>query len=167
MRTFLLTRLAPALVTLWVLTLLVLTSAASAQGVDEAPTVNEVASELYCPLCTGMSVDVCPLEVCIDMRRIIAERLEAGEEPEQIKRYFVEQYGQKVLGRPSTEGFHLAAWLIPFVVLVGALGTTAAWLRSRPAARADPRATVPPPKHDDDGDPYSARLERELQRLDE
>lgn len=82
--------------------------AALAQTPEEAVTVNEVAQELYCPLCSGLTVDVCELEVCDDMREVIQERLDAGESTEDIKSYFVEQYGQKVLGKPSTEGFHLS-----------------------------------------------------------
>ncbi|MCB0077690.1 MAG: cytochrome c-type biogenesis protein CcmH [Anaerolineales bacterium] len=149
------------LLALWLLPLLA-PAALQAQGPSEV-TVNDVASELYCPLCSGLTVDVCELEVCGEMRQIIAEKLEAGESPEEIQAYFIEQYGQSVAGKPSTEGFHLTAWLMPFVALLLALGLLAAWLRSRNANHAAPVA-VPSRANSDD---YQAQLDRELRRLDE
>ena len=125
-----------------------------------APTVMSVASELYCPLCAGLTVDVCELEVCADMRETIGEKLAAGETPEQIQAYFVEQYGQKVLAKPATEGFHLTAWLMPFAFLLAALAAVWAWLRSRATPAPAAVRTTP-------STPYDARLERELQRMEE
>ena len=123
------------------------------------PTVNDVAAQLYCPLCQGLTVDVCELQVCDDMRQTISQKLAAGESPEQIQSYFVEQYGQKVVAKPSTEGFHLTAWVMPFLFLLAALAAVVAWLRSRsaPPVRQPVRAASP----------YDERLERELQRLEE
>lgn len=141
--------------------LLLLPGALAAQEPTDAPTVNEVAQELYCPLCSGLTVDVCELEVCGDMREVIAQKLEAGESKEQIKAYFVEQYGQKVVGHPATEGFHLTAWLVPFFALLGAAAVLLVWLRRRPAAPAL-RPIAPTLAPDE-----RARLERELQRLEE
>ncbi|MDQ4077626.1 MAG: cytochrome c-type biogenesis protein CcmH, partial [Chloroflexota bacterium] len=134
----------------------------AAQAPQGEPTVNDVAKELYCPLCAGLTVDVCELEVCDDMRAVIAERLEAGESPQQIKAYFAEQYGQTVLGKPSTEGFHLTAWVMPFFVLVGAALILFAWLRNRADLSPTPTSARVVPSGD-----YDAQLERELQRLDE
>jgi cytochrome c-type biogenesis protein CcmH len=138
--------------------------AASAQAPQDGPTINQVARDLYCPLCTGMTVDVCDLQVCDDMREIIAERLEAGDSPEQIKAYFVEQYGQKVLGKPATDGFHLLAWVLPFIGLAGAAVATTAWMRGR-TREVEESVSLPSP--DGISNEQAARLERELQRLEE
>ncbi|MGH2544987.1 MAG: cytochrome c-type biogenesis protein [Ardenticatenaceae bacterium] len=154
---------ASALLGLVSLLMLLLPLRAAAQGPQDAPTVNDVAQDLYCPLCAGLTVDVCELEVCDDMRAVIADKLAAGESPEQIRAYFVEQYGQKVLGRPAMEGFHLAAWIMPFVALAAAGLVLFGWLRSRAAAPMTSRAVAQPTPADD----YAARLERELQRLEE
>lgn len=132
---------------------------AAAQDPGGTPTVNDVASELYCPLCAGLTVDVCELEVCDDMRGVIAERLAAGESPEQIKEYFVEQYGQKVLAKPATTGFDLTAWLVPFLALAAGAALLVAWLRQRPTV-APSRAPARAPSDEE----YHALLERELRR---
>ncbi|MBA3531691.1 MAG: cytochrome c-type biogenesis protein CcmH [Ardenticatenales bacterium] len=134
-----------------------------AQEPSDTPTVNDVAGDLYCPLCTGQTVDVCALEVCADMRQIIAERLAAGESPEQIKAHFVEQYGPQVLGKPSTEGFHLTAWVIPFIALGGAAMALFLWLRGRPT----PARATHPIGSDPSADAYHAQLDRALERLDD
>jgi cytochrome c-type biogenesis protein CcmH len=127
-------------------------------------TVNDVAEDLYCPLCAGLTVDVCELEVCDDMKEVIAQKIAAGESEEAIQAYFVEQYGQKVVAKPSTSGFDLIAWILPFAAVgLGVIGLTL-WLRSRPTPQPEPIAVRPT---DSTEDPYSAQLERELRRLEE
>lgn len=112
--------------------------------------VNEVAKELYCPLCTGLRLDNCQLKVCDGMKDVIRQKLAAGESKEQIKAYFVEQYGQVVLGVPSKKGFNLLAWVFPFAVLVVAGGwvyyAAQLWARRRVAPVGPPleMADLPP-----------------------
>ena len=136
----------------------------SAHAQEPQPlTVNDVAEDLYCPLCSGLTVDVCDLEVCADMRGIIKEKIAAGESESDIQAYFVQQYGQKVIAKPGTTGLDLAAWILPFAAIgLGIIGLTF-WLRSRAnAARLAPIVATPP-----SADPYNAQLDRELARLDE
>lgn len=124
-------------------------------------TVNDVAEDLYCPLCSGLTVNVCELEVCDDMREVIAQKIAEGASEAEIQAYFIEQYGQKVVAKPATSGFDLTAWILPFTALgLGALGLFF-WLRNRPQPHLAPIAPTT------DADPYAAQLERELRRLDE
>lgn len=90
-----------------------------AQSPDE---VTQVSKELYCPLCPGVRLDTCDLPLCDQMREVIREKLAAGETKEQIKVYFVEQYGQVVLGVPSKRGGALLVWVLPFLVVLMAGG---------------------------------------------
>lgn len=133
----------------------------TAQGPDGVTRdqVNEVARDLYCPLCTGLSVDVCEIQVCEQMREVIAQKLAAGESKEQIKAYFVEQYGQKVLGQPEKRGINLIAWILPGALVVGGLSGAALWLRQRALS------AVPPPTVELSPEARE-RLDRELKRLD-
>jgi cytochrome c-type biogenesis protein CcmH len=122
--------------------------------------VNVVARELYCPTCSGIPVSTCGIPVCEQMREVIAEKLAAGESKEQIKGYFVEQFGQKVLAQPDQRGVNLVlAWLLPGAVLGASLLAGFLWLRHRAPAQL----TVPAVSTTTD---YDERLERELQRLE-
>lgn len=142
----------------------------------QTPTPNEInaiARDLWCPLCNGVRLDNCELQACIQMREVIAEKLIAGESKEQIKAYFVQQYGDVVLGQPSREGFNLIAWIFPVLAAVVGLGWVAylisTWRRRRPAQQAashevtSHEATTTKPASDE----YLARVEQELKQLDE
>ncbi len=137
---------------------------AAAQGGDPAAQAKQITQELWCPICNGIRLDVCEQKVCEQMRDQITIDLQAGKTPEQIKQEFVEFYGPSVLGEPPRSGFSLVAWIVPILLLVGALAAivflTLRWTRkpasavtAAPAAAAD----VPQPE-----DPYLARVNREL-----
>ena len=150
------------------LAVLGLATAVSAQ----TPTpnqVNDVAKELWCPLCNGVRLDNCELQACVQMREVISQKLEAGESTQNIKSYFVQQYGDVVLGQPSTQGFNLVAWIFPILAAVVGISWVAylvvtwrkkqtATLATAPAGPA-PAATRQPGEETDD---YMKRVEREL-----
>lgn len=132
------------------------------------PTPNEVeavARTLYCPLCVGQRLDTCEIPLCQDMKREIARQLAEGRTPEEIRAYFVEQYGPVVLGEPPRQGINWLAWVIPIIVLLAAVGYAGVkvrqWSQPAPATvtAADPSAAV-------EEDEYLARVERELSQLD-
>lgn len=79
----------------------------------------QLAAELRCPVCQGLSVADSPSGMASQMRDLIRERLEAGESPEAVKAYFVERYGEWILLAPKKEGFNLLVWLFPFLGLAG------------------------------------------------
>lgn len=125
-----------------------------------ADEVNEVARQLWCPLCSGVRLDACELKACEQMKDVIAIKLDEGEDVQSIKDYFVEQYGPQVLGEPPLEGFNWFAWILPFAVLIG--GGIFLWMRSRQlvrpmAAEAVARDTVVKSE-------YERKLEEELKR---
>ncbi len=86
-----------------------------------ALTVGDVAGELICPCGCGKMLDVCDMELARDMRVLIGEMIGEGKDRDQIISYFVGKYGEKVLAAPDKEGFGLAAWITPFLVI--GLGT--------------------------------------------
>lgn len=144
---------------LLVLMALALPLAARAQG--NGPTdndVNRVAKELYCPVCENVPLDVCPTQACAQWRALIREKLAAGWSDQQIKDYFVSQYGDRVLATPPARGLNWLVYVLPPLLLLGGVVLLASVVRSwRSAADApgEPRPTV-------DDDPYVAELEAEL-----
>jgi len=114
----------PSRITFYVLLLTLViaglsTSSASAQG--PTPTddeVNRVAKQLYCPVCESTPLDVCPTEACRQWRDVIRSMLAEGKNEAEIKQYFVQQYGARVLAEPPNR---LVSYLVPAVaILLGA-----------------------------------------------
>ena len=82
-----------------------------------ALTVDEVAGGLICPCGCGKMLDVCEMESARQMRVLIGEMIDEGQDKDKISNYFVSQYGEKVLAAPSKKGFGLTAWVVPFIVI--------------------------------------------------
>ncbi len=61
------------------------------------------------------------------MRAELKTAVDRGDSDKAILATFVDKYGATVLAAPTTTGFNLVAWIMPFVAL--ALGTVvAAWI---------------------------------------
>jgi cytochrome c-type biogenesis protein CcmH len=135
----------------------------SAQG--PTPTddeVNRIAKQLYCPVCESTPLDVCPTEACRQWRDLIRTMLSEGKSESDIKQYFVEQYGARVLAEPPNR---LAAYLVPAAaILLGAFFLFRGfqmWMKPSmaKAGAAEAERGVKPAQ-----DPYVARLEEELKK---
>ena len=83
---------------------------ATAQTPDIDAQALQLERQLLCPQCTNKRLDICELQICLDMRSLIRERLEAGALPEDILLYFSGRYGQRVLVELPKEGFNLWLW---------------------------------------------------------
>ena len=102
------------------LSLAFISSPVPAQG--PTPTddeVNRIAKQLYCPVCESTPLDVCPTEACRQWRDLIRTMLAEGKSEEEIKQYFVTQYGVRVLDEPPNR-------LLTYGSCAGWLSVTAA-----------------------------------------
>jgi len=106
---------------LMVMFLLSLVWVGSAAAQDTNPPtddeVNAIAKELFCPVCENTPLDVCPTEACKQWRELIRLKLSEGWTEEQIKQYFVEQYGARVLAEPPRQGWYWLIYLVPVALL--------------------------------------------------
>jgi cytochrome c-type biogenesis protein CcmH len=75
---------------------------------------------LRCLVCQGQSIADSDADMAGDMRALVRERIAAGEEPEQIRRWLVERYGAWVSYDPPVEPLTWPLWAAP--VLLVALG---------------------------------------------
>ncbi len=94
--------------------------------------MSEVAREVRCPTC-NTPLDVSSSPAAADMKRYIAERIDAGWEKQRIIDGLVAEFGQGVLATPPKSGFDLIAWIVPgLAVLAGIVGIgLLAWTWSR------------------------------------
>ena len=125
--------------------------------------VNAIARQLYCPVCANTPLDVCPTQACAQWRELIRQKLAAGWSEEQIKQYFVDQYGVRVLAEPPRQGFYWTVYVIPPILL--ALGAFILFRAFR-GWRATPVPAKVPGAGSGPGsdDAYVARLEEELHK---
>jgi cytochrome c-type biogenesis protein CcmH len=126
--------------------------------------VNAIAGQLFCPICENIPLDVCPTQACHDWRELIRQMLLQGKSTNEIKQYFVDHYGARVLAVPPRTGLN---WLIyvfpPLAILLGLFLLFRAFriwkkMSKKPSIQA---ITAPEPATQDD---YAARLEDELRK---
>ena len=134
---------------------------------DKTPTdddVNAIAKQLYCPVCENTPLDVCPTEACHQWRELIRQMLAEGKTEQEIKDYFVANYGARVLSEPPRTGFNWLVYVIPPVlILAGAIflfNAFRAWTKPKSAeAGAGQEKEAGTASSEDE---YIKRLEEEL-----
>lgn len=65
------------------------------------------------------------------MRGELASGISRGDSDDLILQGFVQKYGPTVVAAPTTTGFNIVAWIVPFIVLLGGIalviGIVRAW----------------------------------------
>jgi len=127
--------------------------------------VQDVASQLKCPICQGESVASSPSLLAQQMRADIRQRLQSGQSEQEVISYYVSRYGQQIVWSPQWQGFSLLAWLVPLVLLLGGALLLFFILRDwhRTArSNSSEEDTELANLDEDDLKRYQAQLEREL-----
>jgi cytochrome c-type biogenesis protein CcmH len=138
---------------------------------DEAPVrpvtnddVNRVASQLFCPVCEHLPLDVCPEPTCVQWRAEIRGQLEQGRSDREIIDFFVDEYGDRVVGIPQNPLLRAVSLAGPVaVVIFGLIAGVWTFLRWRDDGDDDaspPEDTATSP--DEGNDEYRSRLESDL-----
>jgi cytochrome c-type biogenesis protein CcmH len=81
---------------------------------------------IRCVVCQGQPISGSNADLAGDMRRMIRERIAAGETPEQVRAWLIDKYGDWVSFKPQVKPATLPLWLVPLLALLGGL-----WLVSR------------------------------------
>lgn len=84
---------------------------------------------LRCLVCQNQSIEISDAELAGDLRRIVRERVAAGDSDDQVRAHLVARYGDWVLMRPPFKLSTLALWAGPPALLV--LGGLALWAGRR------------------------------------
>jgi cytochrome c-type biogenesis protein CcmH/NrfF len=127
------------------------------------PEVKKASEAFVCQCNCNHQLSACGMVNCgsaTPLRQEIAGHLKEGKTQQQIVDAFVAKYGKVILSAPTTQGLDLAAWMIPFVVLLLGLILVyvliKAWVQRRPVlAQAGGKAVSIP-------ESYRERMEREL-----
>jgi cytochrome c-type biogenesis protein CcmH len=123
--------------------------------------VNAIARQMFCPVCENTPLDVCPTQACAEWRELIREKLAAGWSEAQIKQYFVDQFGDRVLAAPPARGINWLVYVIPPIAFLAGVYILYRALRTwRQPVRAQEGPGLSPPVEDE----YIKRLEEELRK---
>ena len=130
--------------------------------------VNQIAKQLYCPVCENIPLDVCPTTACAQWRELIREKLADGWTEQQIKDYFVLQYGDRVLGTPPAKGINWLVYLVPPIAILAGVyilfRAFRSWKRPVQADNLKPNDSEVTQAVDPDQDEYINRLEEEIRK---
>jgi cytochrome c-type biogenesis protein CcmH len=148
--------------------LLILLILLSFPAIAYADPVGEVMQGLSCRCGCSMVLDTCrsAMEECgiASMMESTTRRLlDQGRTPDDIRAYFIRQYGEVVLAAPTKKGFNIIAWTLPFIAIIvaGILIYLAIryWVK-RPELVEEP--SIPP----ENEDKYEERLSKELEEFE-
>ena len=131
----------------------------------EYPTddeVNAIASQLYCPVCENVPLDVCGTQACEQWRALIREKLIEGWTEEQIKDYFSAQYGDRVLAEPPARGLNWLVYVIPPLIFIA--GAFFLYRGFTSWKQMDDESELSEVEFEAEEDMYMAQLEEELKQ---
>jgi cytochrome c-type biogenesis protein CcmH len=117
----------------------------------------QLAAQLRCPDCAGLSVAESTSGSANAIRGEIARLLDSGATPDQVRQHFVQRYGQWILLSPPSP----VAWALPLLAVVAGALALAGWLWLGRRRAAD--AAVAAPLGDD---PRLEQVRREAESLD-
>ena len=86
-----------------------------------------------CLVCQGQSIADSDSDMASDMRAMIRKRIAAGEQPEDIRAWLIERYGNWVSYKPVFDAQTAPLWIAPLLLL--GLGIMIARSRFKKRAR--------------------------------
>lgn len=148
------------------------TDAASQEQKLEA--LSDIRRQLACYCGCSLTVEDCLRSMRCDESASLSKRVielaQSGKSKPEILKAMVASYGETILSAPTKEGFNLAAWILP-VVMLGIGGFAAVrvikkWRAQSSEAEAEAAEGTPAAHEQVAGDPYDDRVEDELKLLD-
>lgn len=112
-------------------------AAAPDLGYSQLPDVRKEAqaaglmAELRCLVCQGQSIHDSDVDMAADMRRIVRQKIAAGERPQAVRAWLMERYGSYVSYDPPFNWATAPLWLTPLILLGAGLWLARGTLKRR------------------------------------
>jgi cytochrome c-type biogenesis protein CcmH len=90
-----------------------------------------IGKELRCLVCQNQSIDDSDADLAHDLRRVVRDRLVAGDSDNQVVAYVTARYGDFVLLKPPVRPATWLLWFGPAIVLFGGGVLLGAYFRGR------------------------------------
>jgi len=91
--------------------------AAPPDSPEAQTSLADIEDEVMCPIC-GTTLQLSQSPQAERQRAFIQGLIAEGATKDEVKDALVAEYGPEVLATPDTEGFDLAAWLVPAAAIV-------------------------------------------------
>jgi cytochrome c-type biogenesis protein CcmH len=88
-----------------------------------------INSDLRCLVCQNQSIAESNAGLAKDLRRLVRERIAAGDTDEEVIRFMVTRYGDFVLLNPPVKPTTYALWFAPPIILLLGAGIVYVYLR--------------------------------------
>ncbi len=72
---------------------------------------------LRCLVCQGQSIADSNADLAADMRSLVRQRIQAGEQPEAVRAWLIRRYGNWVSYKPELGADTALLWIAPLVLL--------------------------------------------------
>ena len=122
----------------YLLTLLMAFSFATASLAQNASSqeerAREIGEQLRCVVCQNQSIEESEADLAVDMKRIVRDRIAAGDSDEDVIAYMRDRYGDYVLLKPPVQSNTYLLWFGPFLLVLSGLG----WFALRAKRKAAP-----------------------------
>ncbi|MEX0666196.1 MAG: cytochrome c-type biogenesis protein [Acidimicrobiia bacterium] len=98
---------------------------AASQGGKVTPQARarDLAAEIQCPECDGVSVAQSLAPTSRAIRADLRRRIAAGESDDEIRQAYAERYGESILLRPESSGLGVLLWGLPIVLVIAGAAT--------------------------------------------
>lgn len=155
-------KLAPKLAAILALGVMVMISTISAGAVEPDEILDDPALEararaisrqLRCVVCQSESIDDSNAPLAKDLRLLVRERLQAGDDNAAVMGYVTARYGDYVLLKPRLTAGTAFLWSAPVLFLCLAGGGAIVALRRRGRLMGDAKNGATKPGGDVDSDP--------------
>jgi cytochrome c-type biogenesis protein CcmH/NrfF len=106
---------------------------------DPKARVDRLTAEIRCPDCEGLSAADSFTSSARAIRRDVAARVVRGQSDDQIRKVYVDRYGESILLDPESSGIGVLVWGLPVLVLVlgaGGLALAVRRWRAQPLQQA-------------------------------
>lgn len=99
-----------------------------------------IGRQLRCPVCKTESIEESDADFTRDLRRVVRERVAAGDSDQQVLDYMHARYGDFILLNPPFEPSTWLLWLAPPLLLAAGGVIAYAVIRRRSVAAVEPSA---------------------------
>jgi cytochrome c-type biogenesis protein CcmH len=86
-------------------------------AVDEK-RYQQLILDIRCPTCQNQAISDSNALIAGDLRRSVADQIKAGRSDQEIVMFMRERYGDFIYYEPPLNGFSLALWMSPFLMII-------------------------------------------------